>query len=188
MKKVNKSKLFNITIVVVIALLIIPQTSKPIKVGIHKIFGMFSPSEISEDDRETLKNYHWELINLKGESYELKEAKGKVVFINLWATWCPPCIAEMPDMQELYNDYQDKVVFLFVSNERQDKVASFLKKKGYDLPSFQPKSGIPEELYSTSIPATYIIDKKGMIVIDKRGAANWNGSTVRTLLDRLILE
>lgn len=188
MKKVNKSKLFNIAIVVVIALLIIPQTSKPIKVGIHKVLGMFSPSEISEKDREVLKDYNWELTNLKGESYDLNEAKEQVVFLNFWATWCPPCIAEMPDMQELYNDYKDKVVFLFVSNERQDKVASFLKKKGYDLPSFQPKSGIPEKLYSKSIPATYIIDKKGMIVIDKRGAANWNSSTVRNLLNRLILE
>ncbi|MBL4605042.1 MAG: TlpA family protein disulfide reductase [Flavobacteriaceae bacterium] len=186
--KVNKSKIFNIAIVVFIIVLIIPQTAKPLKVGIHKIFGMFSPSEVGEKSRITLEDYHWELTNHKGESYNLNEAKGKVVFINLWATWCPPCIAEMPSMQELYNDYQDKVLFLFVSNEGQNKVASFFKKKEYNLPSFYPESEIPKELYSKTIPATYIIDKRGTIVIDKSGAANWNGSSVRSLLDRLILE
>ena len=188
MKKVKKSNILNIAIVVFIVLLIIPQTGKTIKVGIHKIFGLFSPSEISKENRTILKDYHWELTNDKGQSYNLDEAKGKVVFINLWATWCPPCIAEMPDMQKLYNDYQDKVLFLFVSNETPNKVASFFKKKEYDLPSFLPRSEVPKELYSKTIPATFIIDKKGAIVIDKRGAANWNGSSVRSLLDRLILE
>ncbi|MFY0630795.1 MAG: TlpA family protein disulfide reductase [Flavobacteriaceae bacterium] len=186
--KIKKSKIFNIAIVVVIALLIIPQTAKPIKIGIHKIFGMFGPSVVAEKNRTVLKDYNWRLSNNKNQAYNLNEAKGKVVFVNLWATWCPPCIAEMPSMQDLYNDYKDKVAFLFVSNESPTKVQSFLERKKYSLPSFLPLSEMPEELYSRTIPATYIIDKNGTIVIDKKGAANWNASSVRSLLDRLILE
>lgn len=186
--KLNKSKIFNIAIVVIIVLLLIPQTGKTLKVGVHKIFGMFSPSEVSEKNRKTLTSYDWKLANYKGEEYNLAESKGKVVFVNLWATWCPPCIAEMPSMQKLYDDYNDKITFLFVSNEHQDKVISFFEKKGYNLPSFLPLSEIPGELYSRTIPATYIIDKKGVIMVDKKGAADWNGDSVRSLLDRLILE
>ena len=186
--KLNKSKIFNIAIVVIIILLLIPQTGKTLKVGVHKVFGMFSPSEVAESNRKTLTSYDWKLSNAKGEQFSFTESKGKVVFINLWATWCPPCIAEMPSMQKLYNDYNDKVIFLFVSNEHQNKVATFFEKKGYNLPSFLPLSEIPEELYSRTIPATYIIDKKGVIVVDKKGAANWNGGSVRNLLDRLLLE
>ncbi len=186
--KITKSQKYNLLAFVIIILFIVPQTRKPIQIGIHKVFGLFSPSVVSEDSRATLENYDWKLVSNSGEGYNLEESKGSVVFVNLWATWCPPCIAEMPEMQKLYDDYKGKITFLFVSNENQNRVNTFLKKKKYNFPTFQPSSNMPEQLYSKSIPATYIINKKGEIVIDKRGAANWNGKSVRDLLDQLILE
>ena len=108
--------------------------------------------------------------------------------MNLWATWCPPCIAEMPSMQKIYDAYGDRVVFLLVSNENQEKVTTFLKRKNLSIPSYYPLSSIPKEIASNSIPATYIIDKKGFIVVEKIGAANWNSTSVRKLLDNLLLE
>lgn len=182
--KIKKSQVFNILIFVFIVLMIIPQTRKPIQIGIHKVFGLFSPS--IESEKVTLKNYNWALVNNKGETYNLENTKGKVVFVNLWATWCPPCIAEMPDMQKLYNDYQDKVTFLFVTNESLAKVDAFFKRRRLELPAFQSITNIPAELFSNSIPATYVIGKEGKIHIKKIGAANWNSASVRKLLDELI--
>ena len=182
--KIKKPQIFNILILVFIVLMIVPQTRKPIQIGIHKIFALFTPS--IEDEKITLKDYNWSLVNNKGEAYNLENAEGKVVFVNLWATWCPPCIAEMPDMQKLYNDYQDKVVFLFVTNENLGKVDRFFKRKRLKLPAFQSITNIPTQLFSNSIPATYVIGKEGKIYIKKIGAANWNSSSVRRLLDELI--
>lgn len=186
--KIKKKNVYNILTLLVIALLIIPQTRKPIQVTIHKVFAMFGPSIESEGNKTELSTYNWALSDKKGNAYNLSTAKDQVVFVNLWATWCPPCVAELPSMQKLYNDYGDKVTFLFVSNERKERVNAFLTKKGMNIPTFQPTSAIPQELYSRSIPATYIIGKDGLIHVDKKGAANWNSNSVRELLDKLIQE
>ena len=110
------------------------------------------------------------------------------MFINFWATWCPPCIAEMPDLQELYNDYGEKITFLFVTNEDRETVSSFFTKKEYNLPAYQAIQKAPEQLYSRSIPATYLINKQGEIVINKTGAASWNSKKVRSQIDQLLSE
>jgi len=186
--KITKSRRNNIITIGLIILFIIPQTRKSIQIGLHKIYTLFSPSVVAEDDRKTLMDYNWKLLSNKNNNFNLAEAKNKVVFVNLWATWCPPCIAEMPSMHKLYNDYKDKVTFLFVSNEDNKRVNAFFKRKEYNFPSYKPISGIPEVLFSKSIPATYILNKKGEIVIDKKGAANWNSSSVRSLLNTLLAE
>ena len=108
--------------------------------------------------------------------------------VNLWATWCPPCVAELPGFATLYADYKDKVEFAFVANDDQEKVLTFLEKKGYDLPVYFQVSATPKALESGSIPVTYIIDKKGDLVVDKTGAANWNSDKVRNLLDQLLAQ
>lgn len=184
----KKSSVSNIILMVVIILLIIPQTRKPIQVFLHKGLAMFSPNIISEEKRKNLGNYNWQLQSLNGAAYNLSLARDKVVFVNLWATWCPPCIAEMPSIQKLYNDYNDKVEILLISDEKEDIIQRFLNKHEYTFIVYRPASNIPKELYSRSIPKTYIIDKKGNIIINKEGAANWNSDSIRALLDSLISE
>ena len=104
------------------------------------------------------------------------------------ATWCPPCVAEMPSFLKLYEDYGDKVDFFFVANDKKDKVTAFLQKKGYEFPVYFEKSRGPELLSSNSIPATFILNKSGEIVVDERGVADWNSDSTRALLDTLIAE
>ena len=184
----KKSHISNILFVIVIILMIIPQTRKPIQVGLHSIVALFSPLIIDKEDQVLLSNYDWQLLDSNNTISTLEQAKGKVIFVNLWATWCPPCIAEMPSMQKIYDAYGDRVVFLFVSNENQEKVTTFLKRKNLSIPSYYPLSSSPKEITSSSIPATYIIDKKGFIVVEKIGVANWNSTSVKKLLDNLLLE
>lgn len=177
----------NIVFIVIIILLIIPQTRKPIQVGLNRLIS-FSPSEISEEKREKLDNYNWRLRSMDGEMHYFSETQGEVAIVNLWATWCPPCIAEMPSFQKLYRDYGDKVNFYFVSSEELTDVTSFMRKKGYTFPVFQPLSVPPKKFESGSLPTTYVISRSGAIVVNKKGSANWNDDSFRELLDELLKE
>lgn len=147
----------------------------------------FSPSESSKLQR--IENYHWSLEGLNADDLEFVDLKGKVIFVNFWATWCPPCRAELPMIQELYNDYKNKVVFVFLTNESEQEVATFFQKYGYDLPVYNIKTKIPNALAKTnSIPATYIVDKAGQIRVEEVGAVDWNSAKTRALIDKLLSE
>ncbi|UZH54668.1 TlpA family protein disulfide reductase [Salinimicrobium tongyeongense] len=177
----------NILFIIVIILLLVPQTRKPIQVGLNRVIS-FSPSKIAEDEREVLEDYNWNLINLEGEPVNFKSSIGKVAVVNLWATWCPPCIAEMPSFQKLYNEYGDKIDFYFVSTEEAAKLQQFLDKKNYRLPVYQPLDMAPQKLQSRSLPTTMVISKNGKIAVNKKGSANWNDSGFKELLDQLLAE
>lgn len=185
--KLKRPKLSDILFFVLVVLFIVPQTRKPIQVFVNRIFS-FSPSVISDDERVSLSDYNWKLQNLEGEEFDFRSVRGKVVLLNFWATWCPPCIAEMPAIQELYDDYGDRVVFLLVSNEKNTVIEGFTRKKGYRLPIYKSLTAYPEPLAGNSLPTTYLIDKKGKIIIHKTGAADWNSDTVRSTIDGLLAE
>lgn len=126
--------------------------------------------------------------SLDGKTLDLANLKGKVVFINFWATWCPPCIAEMPSVNSLFNKMKnnDNVVFIMVDmdNKLESSVA-FMKKNKYDLPVHAPAGYLPEELFSGSLPTTVIINKKGEIVFKHEGMADYNSGETEKLLNDL---
>ncbi|MFT0716620.1 TlpA family protein disulfide reductase [Flagellimonas lutimaris] len=187
--KITKEQISNgIWILAIVLILFTPLGFYP-RVWVNKIVAtVLSPSTVDKDEQSNLKNYNWDLIDLEGKQTNLQSRKGEVILINVWATWCPPCVAELPGFADLYKDYGDKVNFAFVANDEKQKVETFLKKKGYDLPVYFQVSATPKELESGSIPVTYILDKQGNIVVDKTGAANWNSDKTRALLDKLIAE
>ena len=168
--------------------MIIPQTRKPIQTFIQKGIAMISPSVIDEDKRELVSNYNWQLQDIDGSSVNFNASKDKVVLINFWATWCPPCIAEMPSLHDLHDDYKDKIDFYFVSNEEVEVLNEFLKKNNYSFKVHIPKTKYPEAFDVSGIPRTFLIDENGNIVIDKTGAANWNSDKVRSQIDALLAE
>lgn len=131
-------------------------------------------------------NLNWALQDLDGNAHNMSASSGKVILINSWATWCPPCIAEMPSLQDLYNDYKDKVDFYFISNEKQNILKKWLNEKEYNFPVYQSMGPIPKELNSNSLPTTYVINKKGKIVVEEVGAHDWNSETFRSRLNKLI--
>lgn len=183
--KFRKIKFKDIIFLVVLAILIIPQTRKPIQVFINKGFALISPSVLAEEKQKEIASYNWELKDNQGNTFNFNETKGKVVLINFWATWCPPCIAEMPSLQKLYNDYNDKIEFLFVTDDWFKETNAFLEKHNYTFKVYRPASnnGI---FKVNSIPRTFLIDKNGKIIIDETGAANWNSDAIRKTIDELI--
>ncbi|WP_343329878.1 TlpA disulfide reductase family protein [Polaribacter staleyi] len=182
----KKGVVKNIVFVIIIGLLIIPTTRQQIQIGLQTVIAKLSPSINKATEVKLVSSYDWNLKDLEGNSYRLNEAKGKVLLVNMWATWCPPCIAEMPSLQALYNDYGDKIEFILVSNESQEVIASFLKKKNYNFKAYSPLTVPPTTFKVKSIPRTFLIDKEGKIIIDESGAANWNSIKVRETIDELL--
>ena len=168
-------------------MLLFPQTRQPIQVLLHKSLALFSPSIIDESKQIKVENYNWELKVEDGTIFNFEDTKGKVVFVNFWATWCPPCIAEMPSMQLLYDDYKDSIEFVFVSNEGFPVINKFISKNEYTFKVYNALTKYPEHFNVSSIPRTFLIDKTGKIIIDKTGAANWNSKAIRKTIDKLIL-
>ncbi|NOR28756.1 MAG: redoxin family protein [Lutibacter sp.] len=178
----NKKNISNILFVIVVGLLLFPSTREW---GMRQL--AFTPSVEKIENAETINNYNWNLKGLNTESLNFNEFENKVIFVNFWATWCPPCRAEMPMIQKLYNDYKDKVAFVFITNENWNTVKPFFDKNGYDLPVYNSISSPPQKFTETnSIPASYLIDKNGAILISKVGAADWNSTKVRNSLNDLI--
>ena len=184
--KLTRSKITNLIFIALIALMIIPQTRQPIQVFLNKGLALISPSVVKEAKRDSIQDYSWKLVDIKGEPVDFTQSRNKVVLINFWATWCPPCIAEMPSLQELYEDYKDQIDFYFVSNEKEDVLKTFMDKNGYDFNVQIPKTEYPEVFDVSSIPRTFLIDRSGSIVMDKAGAANWNSKKVRETIEVLL--
>ncbi|WP_299367761.1 TlpA disulfide reductase family protein [Winogradskyella sp.] len=180
----------NIIFLIIIAILIIPQTRQPLQIVLHKGLSYINQSSvIDEADRVIVSYSDWKLqSDVNNALLDFKATQGKVVFVNFWATWCPPCIAEMPSLQALYNDYNDKVKFLFVTSDDFKTVENFKNKENYSFEVFNPMSNIPEALAFRSIPRTFIINKRGEIVVDESGAVDWNSETVRGQLDQMLSE
>ncbi len=187
MKK-RKFKITDILFVVFIALLLIPQTRKPIQVGLNKLKVLVWSPTVKDVEGKILRPFDYTVKDLNNELQSIPIGQGKVTFISYWATWCPPCLAELPSIQDVYTDYGDKVNFVLLTEEDRDVVQRFLVKKGYELPVYFPQMNTPELLRSRSIPTNYLIDAQGKIRVRETGAADWNSEKVRTLLDSLLIK
>jgi thiol-disulfide isomerase/thioredoxin len=138
----------------------------------------FPPKVIKESERDTLKDFNWDLINEKGERVNFAEFQDKAIFVNFWATWCPPCRAEMPFIEDFYQEFKEEVVFVLVSNEDMAIIEKFRKEEDYSFPIYQMRSRPPEAFQiSNSIPLSFLIDDKGRIATQKTGSARWNSSS-----------
>ena len=185
MEKNKKKIVQNIALLSILALFMFSPLGTFVKVQVSRLVA-FSPSTVASENPKKLSNFQWQLVDKTGNNINLQDYKGKIIFINFWATWCPPCIAEMPSMQKLYADYQDKIVFLFVTTDSFSKINAFLIKNNLNLPIYQSVTNAPLEMETESIPTTYLIDKHGNIVIEKTGVADWNSDSFRTDLNKML--
>lgn len=126
-----------------------------------------------------------------GKTIALNDLKGKVVFINFWATWCPPCITEMPSINELKAKFNgnENIVFLMVDVDGKHKKAqAFMDKRKFDLPVYVPHSEIPKEYLGGAIPTTIILDKNGAIAARIEGGRDYSAPEILNGLKKLIAE
>lgn len=147
-----------------------------------------NPTPVAERQQQVLEDYDWNLHTMEGAAINLESHKGELLFINFWATWCPPCVAEMPGLQDLYTDYGDKVTFMFVARDKKERVTQFLENKGYDIPVYFENGLVPRKIYYGGLPTTFVISKDGRIVVSEVGSADWNSEQTRALLDSLLVQ
>jgi thiol-disulfide isomerase/thioredoxin len=150
--------------------------------------GIIRP-DTSPDVRIGPAEYRFKLIDQEGNPLEGPSLKGKVVFINLWATWCPPCIAEMPDINRLYGQLQNEenIRFLMISiDDDFNKAIRFVNKKEFDFDIYQFASPIPPIYQSQMIPSTYVISPQGKVVVKKEGMAQYNTKSFRNFLQSML--
>ena len=127
------------------------------------------------------------LVNTGSERVHLKDYRGRVTLVNFWATWCPPCVAEMSEIEELYKKYGHRVAFMLVTSEKPEVVNAFMEKNQYQMPVFY-LAGIqaPEALSFKGYPTTFIISRDGHVVSKKTGAANWNSKATQKIFEELL--
>lgn len=131
----------------------------------------------------TPADFNLTLIDEDGKIISLEEFKGKVIFLNMWATWCPPCIAEMPNINKLYKEMGSEVAFVMVSLDEDFETAkAFNKRKGYNVPIYALQSNRPAMYQSSTVPTTYVINAKGELVLTHKGMSNYNTSKFKKFL------
>lgn len=158
------------------------------KLFLNQIFS-FSPTIIEEASRKKITDYSWRLKDAEWNFFNFEKSKGKVVFINFWASWRLPSEAELRSIQSLYDEYKDKVDFYIITNENRPPVEEFMNKNNFNFPVTYLIVGDKSSVkVPKKPPHSYIITKNGSIVIDKAGIADWYTSKVRNLLDDLIAE
>jgi thiol-disulfide isomerase/thioredoxin len=186
-KKSKFGLAIDIAIVLLIIFLLIPATRKTTAsfilkptLFIHQAGLLKTPVDLTD------ATFDWQLVDVDGNAVNLADYKGKVIFINYWATWCAPCLSEMGQMKKLYKNYGDKVQFFYITNETKQAIREFIEKKSPGLPIYLPHTQYPAQLESSVLPTTFIIDKKGQLVMKKTGVAQWNSKKVKNILDGLI--
>lgn len=122
-------------------------------------------------------DYNFTVSGPDGETRRLESLRGQVLFINVWASWCPPCVAEMPTIETLYasvGGHEDISVLLLSMDQPPEDGAEFMESRDYDLPYHFPTSRIPEPLRTSVLPTTYVISPDGQIVYEKEGIADYS--------------
>jgi peroxiredoxin len=130
------------------------------------------------------------LKDLNGKEVEIKQFKGKIIFLNFWATWCGPCKEEMPGMELLHRQFKEKnfvLLTISVDYEGIKPVQEFINKHHYTFPVLLDPKGETLDLFEVKgIPTTFLIDKKGKMVGKAIGPRDWKSVEVVSLLNLLI--
>ncbi len=174
----------NIVFVVLLIIILIPKTRAYFQSWVViPLIG--SPEILEQNEDDALADYNLVLKDLEGNRIHLNQSKDKPMLINFWATWCSPCIAELPGLVELYDEFGHRVDFYFVSNEHKDVLQKFMTIKELKIPVFNPASNIPAFYDTNAIPTTYLIGSDGKVIAKAEGMANWDSDRVKEIIRNL---
>ncbi len=123
-------------------------------------------------------------------SLTLKELRGTVVFLNFWATWCPPCKEEMPSMERLYRRYKDRgfvIVAVSIDTGKPEHVVAFVKQLGLTFPiGLDPKLEVADRFTVRALPSSFLIDREGNTVAVALGPRDWDGAAAHAVVESLL--
>lgn len=186
--------LYTVVMAVLLLVLISPDAKSLMIQGMMKV-GLFQPDVPADSravkgaDKRAEVAPEAAFKNGAGETVKISDLKGKVVFINFWATWCPPCRAEMPTIEKLYDQFKGNkdIVFLIVNaDEDFSKAAQYMQDNDYEMPVYTPAGNIPYAYLSGVLPTTVMINKDGEMVFRHAGAADYSDPKMVDFIKKLI--
>jgi len=138
--------------------------------------GLFQADTVWAEEEAEPASYDLALRSLDGEPAHMESFRGRTIFLNLWATWCAPCLAEMPYIQKLYEDVGDEgIVFITISTDEEADVArQYIEAKGYTFPVYRVDGPMPALYRSPTLPTTWVISPEGKLATVHAGMANYN--------------
>lgn len=177
----------NIIYFVLLIVLLAFMTIKPLRDFVSEQIAM-SPT-VSKINNETLLADEVLDIDLKGintSSTNLKNLRGKVLFLNFWGTWCPPCRTEWPTIQKLYDLKKDKLEFALIAMQDQEEdVKKFLKENNYTVPVYIAESPLDPKVLPVAFPTTYLIGKDGRILKKEDSSMDWSKDSILEFIDNV---
>jgi thiol-disulfide isomerase/thioredoxin len=129
------------------------------------------------------------LLDTDGQQVSLQQYRGKVVFLNFWATWCIPCREEMPALERLHQTYQaqDLAIISIDLKEGADQVKAFFQKHGLSFPSLlDPNGTVFRDYLVAGMPTTYLIDRNGTLLARGVGGRDWTRAEAQQLIQELL--
>ena len=183
MNFIKKNIIYVIIIVIVSAFALI----KPLRDFVSEQIAM-SPT-VAKINNETMLPDDVLNIDLKGintSSTNLKNLRGKVLFLNFWGTWCPPCRTEWPTIEKLYQLKKDKLEFALIAMQDQEEdVKKFLKENNYTAPVYIAESPLDPKILPSAFPTTYLIAKDGRILKKEDSSMDWSKDSVLEFIDQM---
>lgn len=194
-RRVSKSTITTAILgIIILVLIVFPEAKAMLLAGFMKI-GFFQPDLPSTIQNKTETRYplvpDLRFRTVNDSSINLGTLRGKTIFINFWATWCPPCIAEIPGINGLYQKLRHDSSFVFLMADVDgnfEKSKTFMTNHNTNLPLVKAEVMIPANVFTGTLPTTLVINKKGEIVFHEQGVANYGTKKFEMFLMKLSAE
>ncbi|MEO3406042.1 TlpA disulfide reductase family protein [Mucilaginibacter sp. CAU 1740] len=180
-KKISVSNIITILLAALLLLVIFKPEAKSYLIRGLMAVGVFNPNTngLTAGTKKYANTPDLQFKNADGKLTSVGGFYNKVVFVNYWASWCPPCIAEMPSINQLYQKYKSsgRVMFIMVDVDNDlPKAKAFMQKNSYDLPIYTQASPVPDSLMNGTIPTTFVFDKQGNLIFKHAGVADYSSN------------
>lgn len=175
-----RKNILNIIVIAFIAVLFLfPEVKLKLKDLFFPVAAIENAVTLQDSDMDI------ELKGINAPNTNLKNLKGdKLIFLNFWGTWCPPCREEWPTIQKLYDAKKGKIDFVLIAmQDEEEKVVKFMKDNNYSVPVYIAQSPISNTVLPKVFPTTFLLDKNGRILLKEDASKDWNSKSVHQFID-----
>tara|TARA_R110000868_G_scaffold296012_1_gene556255 strand:- start:2006 stop:2629 length:624 start_codon:yes stop_codon:yes gene_type:complete len=187
-----KKNAFTIVMVIIVGIMFFSPDAKSFVLRQLMATGLFNASMDKKDTANASQaKMDFDFTDEKGNVQNTASLRGKVVFINFWASWCPPCRAEFPSIETLYSKFKNNPDIFFLPLNEDSELSlgkEYLDKERYSLPIYKTSGNIPGEIFSGALPTTVVLDKNGKVRFHHTGFANYASGQFVKQIEELIKE